>query len=371
MQGKTEANMEKTDWQSLAGIVICAAAAVALAWISVKYLLWVFLPFIIGWLVALIVTPAARFAEKKTKLPFRLCAVVILIAVIVALISGITAAVNRLILELEHLLETLMNDGGQIVDNVTGFVGRLGDFLSRIPLLGRLAGTDEIDGVRRWLTSIMKSFIGEMVGKLGGTLPGVVFGLISNLPSFLLALLVTLISAFYLVLDHERINNALASLLPQRLRGMLDGMKTKVFGALLRLGRAYFLLFLLTFGELLLGLVILGADYALLIALVGALVDLLPVFGTGIILIPWAVWSLFSGEIFFGIGIIVLYAVITVVRQIAEPHILGGSFGLHPLLTLFAIYCGFRLFGVAGMILLPMLTMLIFGTTARRNVKND
>ena len=128
---------------------------------------------------------------------------------------------------------------------------------------------------------------------------------------------------------------------------------------------SYLLLMLLTFAMMLAGLLILGVRYALVIALVIAAVDILPVLGIGIILLPWGFLEIILGNAGLGIGLLVLFALATVVRQIAEPKIVGKGLGIHPLLSLFLIYAGYSLFGFFGMVLLPMVgAVLISGEKA-------
>ena len=115
----------------------------------------------------------------------------------------------------------------------------------------------------------------------------------------------------------------------------------------------------LTFGELLIGFLILGVDYAFLLALIIAVLDMLPVLGVGTVLIPWALVALLQKNFYLGFGLVILYLVMLVLRQIAEPKLLGKSLGLHPLLTLFASYAGFRLFGFLGMLAGPVVATLI------------
>lgn len=118
-------------------------------------------------------------------------------------------------------------------------------------------------------------------------------------------------------------------------------------------------MFLLTFGELFLGLLLLRERYAFLLAFLIALMDILPVLGVGTALLPWAIFRLLGGNTWGGVGLILLYAVITVVRQITEPHLVGKSIGLHPLVTLFAFFAGMKLFGFAGIFLGPIAALLI------------
>ena len=115
----------------------------------------------------------------------------------------------------------------------------------------------------------------------------------------------------------------------------------------------------LTFIELFIGFSVIGVNYAFLAALGVALVDILPIFGAGTVLVPWGVVALLTGNRFTGLGLLVIWAVISVVRQFAEPRIVGKSLGVSPLLALLAMYGGFRLFGVSGMILSPAVIILV------------
>ena len=113
----------------------------------------------------------------------------------------------------------------------------------------------------------------------------------------------------------------------------------------------------LTFAMLLIGFWVLRVEYAFLLAFLIALADLLPVIGVGTILIPWSIVMLLQRQFYLGFGLLILFFAISLVRQVAEPKVLGKSLGLHPLLTLFATYVGFVLFGIVGMILAPIVAL--------------
>lgn len=353
--------MGRADWQKWASVAVCTAALLLLLWVTVRYLLGIFLPFIVAWCVALAVTPAAKWLRRRTGLPFRLWAVILLILALGALVLLITLAADRLIFELERLLGWLkeMSVSGELSERVNGTVEWLRTLAGRIPFLGELADSGELESFRAGLRDMLMGVVSDALGRLGSWLPSAALGMISYLPSVMLALTVTLIACFYFALDLDAIHAALASLLPRRTTELISGLRSRVFVALLRWLRAYAVLFSVTFAELFVGFLILGVDYALLLALIGALIDIMPVLGTGIILIPWSVFSLLTHNFYLGFGLLILYVVITVIRQVAEPHIVGGSLGIHPLLMLVAMYVGFRLFGVAGMLLLPAALMLI------------
>lgn len=357
--------MDERKWYKAAAVIVCIFAAVVAVLFLFRRLFGVLLPFVIAYLAALAVTPGARFISEKTKIPRKICSVVLLM-ILLALLGGlITLGVERLFYELERLFSELMEEGDRL-DGISGEITqKLDEIFERIPLLGRIFGTDEVEEFRARILEIMRTVVGNLLGRLGGWLPSAVIGLISDFPSILLATVVTILACFYFAVDIDAVREAILSVLPTRARGYLEHLRGVMSGVLVKWARAYFLIFLLTFGELLLGFVILRVDYSLLVALLGALIDILPVFGTGLILLPWGLYCLISGNISRGIGLFVMYGAITIIRQLAEPHIVGGSFGLHPLLTLGAMYCGFKLFGVVGMIIFPAVLVVIGGLSKK------
>ena len=123
--------------------------------------------------------------------------------------------------------------------------------------------------------------------------------------------------------------------------------------------RGYIIILLITCAELFIGFTILRLEYAFVLAMLIAIMDILPVVGTGTALIPWGVYQLIIGNVWMGLGLLVLYAAITVIRQIIEPKIIGKQVGLTPIVTLMAMYLGLQLFGIIGMVCLPILLIII------------
>ena len=192
-------------------------------------------------------------------------------------------------------------------------------------------------------------------------LSGLVVKTASVLPQGFLFLFTTLLATYFASAGLPELRGALKQKLPAawgpRLGAGRDQLK-RVLGGWLK---AQGLLMLITFGELAAGFLVLRVDLALLLAAVVALVDALPVFGTGTVLLPWAVFAFLGGDRWLALGLLILYGVITLVRNVLEPRLVGEKLGLHPLLALAAMYVGFQAFGVAGMILVPLLAVLAKG----------
>jgi sporulation integral membrane protein YtvI len=351
--------MERTDWQKWAAVIFCAAAAVVAGWLIIKYLLGIFIPFLIAWGVALAVVPAAGWVSKKTKIPQKLCAFVLLLLVLVIIIMTATLVIDRLIFELRQMVERILSGEGGLGASIKHIAGQLQNLGDKIPFLRDLRGQAGFESFLENFNSLIVKLLTDLISGLSSFLPSVILRTVAKLPSAILLLIVTVVACFYFCMDLKSIHASLLLLLPGGVAERMPELKSKVFCAVGKWLRAYTILLGITFAGLFVGLMILGVEYPLFVALVGSLVDILPVLGVGTILVPWSIYELITRNFRLGFGLLILYAVMVIVRQVAEPRVVGDSFGIHPLATLVAMYAGLRLFGVAGMILLPALVMLI------------
>ena len=182
---------------------------------------------------------------------------------------------------------------------------------------------------------------------------------VSAVPFFLLTVLFTVLSSVFISLDYTQVACFLLRQLPPAVRAAFFECKDFLSGTLLRLARAYLVLFLLTWAQLWLGLWLLGVTQPLGAAALTALLDALPILGTGIILLPWSALSLLRGKLALAAGLLLLYGIVLLVRNLLEPRIVGKSIGLHPLVTTLAMYAGLRLGGVVGLALAPCSVLLL------------
>jgi sporulation integral membrane protein YtvI len=184
----------------------------------------------------------------------------------------------------------------------------------------------------------------------------------SLFPRYFISFIIFLVSCYYFSCDWERFSSFLSRRIPKQRMETICKAKIVFFDCLAKFAKAYLLLFLLSFSELFLGLVLLRVKGAAGFAFLIALIDLLPVLGCGTVLIPWALFSLLAEKTALGIGLFVLYFVILIVRQLAEPKIVGTSLGLHPVISLVLVIFGLSLFGVFGMVLLPLIGTCLYKT---------
>ncbi|MDD6572140.1 MAG: sporulation integral membrane protein YtvI [Thermoflexaceae bacterium] len=180
-----------------------------------------------------------------------------------------------------------------------------------------------------------------------------------SIPSILMKTLITLVVTVFITMDFHDIVNFIYRQMPEKTKKYLVEIKNYTGGTLLKCLKSYLIIMLITFTELLIGLSILRIPNALVLAAIIAVIDILPVLGTGGILIPWAFISAITGNIRFAIGLLVLYVIILVIRNIIEPKIVGSQVGLHPVLTLASMFVGLHFFGIIGMFALPITLSVI------------
>ncbi len=300
--------------------------------------------FLLGWLLA---APAEKLCQR-TSIKRKLLSFFLVLTVIffIGFIAFLLA--NQLISEAQRLFEKLSKNSGNILSSAASIIDDLGN---KFPFIYEHLDRDVINGT---VTEVIKN----LITSLSSYLATVLTGFVTELPDICLFFVVFVIASFYFAIDFKNITAAVTKLIPQQLKSkassVLSGVKDTLTGYI----KAYSVILLVTFAQLFVGFLILRVNYATTLAIVIALLDMLPVIGTGTVLIPWAIITMLMGNIPLGIGLIILFGIITVMREVIEPKLVGSSIGMHPLLTLIAMYAGYRLFGLWGILLLPPLVNL-------------
>ena len=348
-----------TEYRRAANITIIVAGLIALAWIFLRYALGALLPFILALMISALVSPISKKIANKTKIPKKLCVAVILIAVFSLVSAILYAGIYRLVLELGRLLQRLSENPEIIGDTIDGILDRLTGNGSHFSFLQKIFESEALSGLGIDIDSVVRDAIGGAVSSLTATLPGAAVSLVREIPSVLLFIIVLLIAAYYFSSDGGELWGGIRSILPDKWQKRLPILARKLKKSLAGYVKAYFLLMLLTFFEMLLGLTALGVEYAFLMAIIISVVDVLPILGTGTVLVPWAVFSFLTSNTPLGVGLLVLYGVTLVIRQFAEPKIVGGAIGVHPLATLASVYLGLKFLGFAGIFAGPILALVL------------
>lgn len=338
--------MKTETWVRLAAIGICAVCAGVGGYVLIRYFSGILLPFAAAALVASVLKPAASRLRRRTHLPEKIGGTVLILSAVAVLSFGI------------FTLGEFLYDGAR--DTIASLMATLDDEsnpLRRIASLAdgpsgfTLADRQEM----RALSEMLSDMLRETITTASASLTGFATSLIMGLPKVLLAVVVGVIALFYLFFDAGSIVDQLRFFLSERSISRLRVGMVRVREAVGRCMRAYTLLGFLTFSELLAGMLILNVGRPVLVAFVIALVDLMPVLGVGTVLIPWSILSFIGGDMFRGAGLLILFIAMYAVRQFAEPRIVGETIGVHPFFMLIAVFAGFRLFGLAGVVLIPIL----------------
>lgn len=355
--------LSEINYRKWAYITVCIFGICALSVLFFRYLVFIALPFVLAWGIAFAVRQGAAFLNRKIGMPIKVASIILAILFITGGILGVFFIFRRLFYELRSLMTYLGENPdtlGNIFEDIKGFICGI---MEKLPFINPSPEGDFADAEQ-----YLSSFISEGVSSLMSSLPKIIGTVVMTLPNILFFIIIFIISAFYFSMDLSRINQAVLSIFPPKIRLSVSKFKRGVFHTVIGYLRSYLVLMLIIFVMLMIGFLILRVNYALLLALIFAVIDLLPVLGVGTMLIPWGVFDLLTGNVGHGIGILILYAVIAVVRQFAEPRIIGGHLGIHPLLTLFSMYAGITLFGFVGMLLGPVTVVAIKGAMKNRTV---
>ena len=341
-------------WVRAASLIFCIISALLALYISFKYVFALILPILIGAAVGAAAAALASKLSKHTCASKKVVSFAVLLTLLGSLVTILFFGIRRLTDELGRLAQSISSGEGEIFNffkEAIEFTEIIGDKIAELIPSGSAETADRIN-------ALTESIIGNFLSNLGSAVPGTLSAILRALPEILLGVIVAVIVAFYFTLDGDRIKNGINALLPSSVSRVLTRIKKEAAVAAIGYLRSYSLILLITFAEIFFGLSVLGVEYSFLIAAISAAVDILPVFGVGIILLPWAVYCLITRDLFLGIGLIILYVITLVVRQFIEPKIVGENLGLHPLLTLASFYLGYRLFGFIGILLAPMILIL-------------
>ncbi len=341
--------MEKrVNWERIAARLFCILSLSVLMWAGFKYLGGILLPLSAALIASLFVDRCAAWLSKKTKLSKRLCATAILLLMLSAGVAVITFLAIRLYRELEGAVSRVMEDRAEIILSVT----RLFDHLENI------LGKPEEGGISQYMSSLILSGANKVLSELLSGSTRLLSSLGGATPKIAMGSAVFVISTAYLSVDHDRIIGGALSIIPDRHLPMLKQAAEGLTEGVLQYIKAYVIIFVLTFVELLLGLFLLKVPYAWLLSFIISAVDILPLFGAGAVLLPWALISVIFKNYPLGLGLFALYGVILVVRQVAEPYIVGEKMGVHPLVSMTFMFVGFYMLGPLGVLLSPFLVVL-------------
>lgn len=338
-------------WLKVAKKLFVLALSVVLIFIGFKISVF-YIPFLIAFILSLLIEPVIRFCMKKLKMRRKVSAILIFIIVLSIIVGLIAIGIVTLVSESLNFLENINTHIDKIQNASQNLISKF-DF-SKIQL------SDEINTI---LGNSTQEFITTASNWAKNIITKLLYAL-TSLPTIGLNIAITLLALYFICTDKiyilDQIEHHLPELWVKKLTKHIKAL-AKALGCYLK---AQLKLILISFIISLIGLYIfsiigMNVKYPLMTAIAIAIVDALPIFGSGTVMLPWAVWSAFNGDLTLGISILALWIIMSIIRQIIEPKIVSGQIGIHPIFTLIAMYSGFKFLGFFGIFVGPVVLIIL------------
>lgn len=331
-------------------LLLLLSVALALIFVVPKVLVF-FMPFVIGWIIALIANPLVKFMEKRLKIVRRhgtVLTIIMALALVVFAFYGVVAGsvhqVQKIIADAPKLMNSIMEDVNQIGDN-------LSVVYDKIPV--------DIQGSLESMEESMGEYVKTFVSKAGAPAVDIVGSFAKNIPSLLISVIMSILSAYFFVADREKI----MAFYKQHAPATIQKYANMIVGDFVHVVGGYFVaqlkIMVVIIVVLFIGFLILDVPFAILLAVLIAFLDMLPFFGTGTALIPWAIFDVLSGDYRTAIGLVILYVLCLVLHQALQPKMVGDTIGLDPFLALLFMFIGWKIKGLLGMIIAIPIGMIL------------
>lgn len=313
-----------------------------------------FLPFIIGWIISLIANPVVRFFEVKIKFKRKAMSAIMIVLIIALIILAGYALVSLFITQGIGFAQSMPEKWAVWKENLDDWSRTLNN---NLPVKMR----DSLSSLGTKIEESITSFISSIGANsnLAQTAITTVSSKIGSIATVLIGIIMCVLSAYLFTAEHNNLAVSIEKHTPKgvyiKLQAAFRGLKKAVSGYIKAQLKIEFWVYIIT----LIGLIILGVDYSIIIALAIALLDILPFFGAGLIMVPWGVIHILNAHYFLGIGLLITWGVGQLVRQLIQPKLIGDSVGLPPLPTLFSLFIGYKLLGVFGMVIAVPIAMII------------
>lgn len=304
-------------------------------------------PFLLALVAAIFLEPLTMFMMKRSRMN-RLAASTISSTIFTVLLLGVMGLIGmKLVSELSSFFAKLPD----ILKNANSYIR---DLLKELQQTYSSNGNTPLpEQIEDWVSKLI-----DALTTLSSKISTVLLGFAAGVPDFFIFFIVFLVAVYLFTLSLPSMKSSFLSMFEDKSRlqveDILISLRKSVFGFL----RAQLLLSVITYVISFIGLLIIGTGYPLAIALLIVVVDILPILGTGSVLVPWALYQLAIGDVFTGVGLLLLFVVITVVRRIVEPKILGDAVGIGALSALISLYVGYELVGLIGVFLGPIVVIV-------------
>lgn len=332
--------------------IIYWALIAALVYMVFKYLIGLIWPFFLAFIFSWILRPAIRLMTEKWRMRYNLSAVICLVLFFLIVGGIVTAITVKIISSASDAVATIPSLYTDTIEPA------LENGLEKVEELAQRVSPNIYSMVDDSFANIVSS-ISSAVAQFSVKAVTVISGWVTKLPSRLLSAVICVISTVFMTMDFPRMTAFVLRQIPDKTKRIITETMDSLKSVVVRFGKGYVIIMGITFAEILLGLLAVRQENAVLIAAAIAVFDIFPVVGAGMVLAPWAIITLMSGAYAKGAGLLALWIIVIVVRQIIEPKIVGRSVGLHPLVTLMSMFVGTKLFGGVGLFGLPITCAIV------------
>ncbi len=315
-----------------------------------RLIIW-FMPFVIAGIISMIASPLVRFFEEKIKLKRKWGSAFVIIVVIALVVLVLYLVGSKLIEEGMGLLGALPEMWDSMKADLSGVGESLEGIFEKLPRDTQQTISNLGNQVGEFMAGLF-----ERIGTPTITAAG---NFAKQLPSVLIAIIMCLLASYFFVADRYQIGSWIRKNTPASVMSRYDMVRRSILKSVGGYFKAQLKIEVWMYLLLVVGLSVLRVDYVLLIALGIAFLDLLPFFGTGTVMVPWAIIKIFSRDYKMAIGLLIIWGGGQLARQIIQPKIVGDSIGVAPIPTLFLLFIGYKLGGVIGMIIAVPLGMLL------------
>lgn len=306
-----------------------------------------FWPFVIAIVTATILERLVEYLVKKTKISRKVVGTVLVLLIYSLLAFIIYLLVSKLLKEAIEIAGDLPNTFEYIKEKYDLVYEKYIKAMNNIPF----TISEKIYEFGIGFFSDMSKYITKFFNSA--------FNFIMFIPNIFVYVVITLLATLFLVTDRRNLSRSIHDIFPKRFVRKISNIFKGIINSLSQYLKSQLIMVCITFGELLVAFLVLKQQYPVTLALVISLIDALPVVGVGGVLITWGIYSAITGNIELAIGLLITYAIIIIVRQLVEPRIVSSNLGVHPFLTLISMYIGFKIFGIVGLIIGPIV-MVIF-----------
>lgn len=350
-------------WRKVIRNIIILLLSVLVVFLGFKLAIF-YMPFLIAFIISLILEPIIKTIMKRTKLKRKTSSIIVFIIAIAVIIGLLTWGIASLISETSDILSNFNQYADMAYNMIQRAIANIDFSKIQIP-----------ENVMSTIQSSAMEFLGTLTNWAKNALTGVI-GFITSIPTIGIYVAVTFLSLYFICVDKIYMLDQLEHHLPEtwvkKIGVHLKGLIQSLGGYL----KAEVILVIISFVISLIGLYTFhfmgwNVEYPLLMALIIGFVDALPIFGSGTVMLPWAVFTAFMGDVRLAIAIFILWTIMSIVRQLIEPRIVSGQIGIHPIFTLIAMYTGFKFMGVIGMLIGPIILIIlknIYGTLIDKGV---